>query len=265
MNHTDRTRRMPEGGYQTLQELLIAWLTSIMTAVLALFGKDGNDLLAAGDKQAETDAPGLQAGRSDRSIVPTGAVTAIQGQLNKLSNSRRLGLLRETRERLLAKIKDTRRTIKKTPKAERVLFASYLQLLDEIDTKSRLLYDHAERAAEELKRHNVPRIESEIARLEAQLQRSPSGRTSDTERTIEARRALLRTLEVFAARLGSAEAQLGYLVATLELNHLRIIEISAHTMSATPESIASMTTRTEELTDQLGVLDEFLRNPNDIG
>jgi len=253
---------MPEGGYRTLPELLIEWLTSIVTAILGMFGKTEQGTLGTPARQTEDTVPTPTDGRTERFSLPQGAVAALQGQLNKLSISRRLMLLQETRTLLLTRIKESRRTIRKLSKGERALFEGYMQLLAEIDTKSRLLYDHAERAAQELRRHNVPRIESEIARLQTQLERTTSG--PETERTLEARRALLRTLEAFADRLASSEAQLGYLVATLELNHLRVIEISAHTANATSESIDSMTARTEQLTDQLGILDQFLRSPDTL-
>jgi len=173
----------------------------------------------------------------------------VQRGLDHLDRKRRQAQIRSTMTSASTAATLTRRAIRSVPRRERkTLFGAYRPVLRDAHRRVHALYKQIVMEEYQLSRHNVRDLEREIATLRAGDPHSP---------LIDMRRALLEGLEAQQKRYDAMIDQLTMIATALELNHLRVVEISG--MLTTRTAMTSLDDRLQAASEQLGFLVETLR------
>jgi hypothetical protein len=178
--------------------------------------------------------------------------------MRKIEQARRSSAINRKHGEIAATIQLTRRSIKALPRAERSMFNGYLDFLDDVRRREKVLFQQLIMVDGHLKRHDPAALREEIAQLEQYLA-SSSGPASryEAESALAARRELLDHVQEFEERFSTIAAQMSHLCAMLDLNHLRIVSISTRASSSGADT--SMQNQMEEMSIQLALLDESIR------
>ncbi len=257
MDHRDNT---PRGG-RDLLDRIDAWIITAFEALARALrsenatsdrGGDGGSEQVAGNDHREEAYPSR---RSIGGFVASG--------LRKVDMVRRSASMQKRHASIVATIRETRRVIRRTPRAHRRMFDGYRTFLDDVERRERLLYRHLSVAEGHLQRHDPVALGEEIRSLERYVRTvdadAPARATA--EQSLAARRELLNTVEEFESRYSAIAAQLSHIAATLDLNLVRISAIASRSRDGALSAGADeyFGTRMHEMTEQLELLEESIR------
>jgi hypothetical protein len=256
--------KRPQGQPAALLQAFVEWMIAFLRSVGALV----TDNRADGGHGLGSGADGLEA-RGSREVTAGGSTPFpmqksvagyISGGIRKMQRVRYSAALHGEYTRIQTTIRLTRRAIKSAPRSSRYLFEGYARLLNEATGKVESLYRHAQLADEHLWRYDPRGLEEEIGQLESYRRRGSSPATiGETEASIEARRELLNSIRMMEETLSTSAAQLRFISASLELNHMRIVTIATRAGRPGETDSELLRDRMQELTEQLALLDESIR------
>jgi hypothetical protein len=254
-DHSKDQMKWPAAAMQ----FFIEWLIVFFKGIAGMIG----DARQQTQIQSQARQP-LERASAPTSIHPFPIQKTMSGYITsgirKMQRVQYSAAMRSEYNKIITTIKLTRRAIKSAPRSSRYLFEGYARLLEDATRKVELLNEHARIADEHLWRYDPRSLEQEIAQLESYLRRGSTENTrSETEGALAARRELLNSVQAVEGTLSSAAAQLRYIAATLELNHMRVVTIAARATRPSETDSEMLRARMEELTEQLALLEESIR------
>jgi hypothetical protein len=228
------------------------------------------DMIARAVTGQERREPDRSMGQS--SVGPNGLITrsaaprrSLVGYINsglyKMEQARRTASMIRQYQNALHTISLTRRAIRKAPHRSKHLFKGYSRVLADAKRRVKIIYQQMRHTEAHLRRYNPHSLDDEITRLERSLAAAatPTAR-AETEMILEARRDMLSSLLTLDDKLAALSGQLGNIAAALELNHVRVISISSHSVQSNEADL--LHARMLEVTEQLTLLEESLRELN---
>jgi hypothetical protein len=195
-------------------------------------------------------------------ITPVSPSRPVIGYINtglyKVERVRRQARMVKQYHGALRTISLTRRAIRRTPRGNRYLFKGYYTLLKEARGRIKGLYAQINHTHSHLRTYDPFALEDEVKRLEATARSASSpAQRAEIELRLESRRALLDSVRRLDEKLEELFSQLSAIASTLELNHLRVVQIASQ---ASYRSGADMLeNRMQEVSEQLSLLEESLR------
>jgi hypothetical protein len=231
------------------------WLNKIFDLIArAVTGQDRE-----GDSQPTGTSSVAPNGRITRSATPRRSIIGyINSGLYKVEQARRLAAMTRQYSHALSTISLTRKAIRRVPYRSKHLFKGYNRVLADAKRRVKIIYVQMRHTEAHLRRYNPHVLEEEIARLERSLASATSATArAETEMILEARRDMLESLLTLDDKLTSLGSQLGTIVAALELNHIRVVSISSRSVQTYEAEL--LNTRMQEVTEQLTLLEESLR------
>ncbi len=236
----------PNGGPGGPQPFTTAWIAMWMTMLLEGIKNMVGGFTSA-DRQISVPPRSPMVGdrRSLTGYINTG--------LHKVERMRRSSAITRQYSKALETIKLTQRIIRQTPRKARYIYKDYNALLDDARKRVRLLYEQIKSTEGHIKGYDPHALEEEIERWE----RHARDGNADVNGIVGSRRELLETIRSFDERVELLASRLGSLAAALQVNHMRVLSISEHTMLQYDD--ASLQRRMDEASEQLSLLKETLR------
>ncbi|MEO5929871.1 MAG: hypothetical protein ABIR47_08055 [Candidatus Kapaibacterium sp.] len=236
--------------------MLLEWLNTFLHGIMGF---------ATGEQRRNTPGTAAMPAREEPAAIPLAPLTpqrSMMGYINtglyKIEQKRRQSRVLRQYSNALRTIRLTQRAIRQTPRRSRYLFAGYVNVLKDAKRRVKLLYVQLQQTKEHLRRYDPHALSDEIQSLERSMRgsTSPAG-SMEIDLLLDSRRELLASVQGFDDRLNDLSSQIEMIAATLELNHMKVVGITASTQYlGTGESLVD---RMREVTEQLSLLEQSLR------